>query len=87
MKRPPAIDRSGRVHAARQVPSPNFDARPPATLVDLLVVHNISLPPRVYGGEAIVDLFLNRLDPEAHPYFGALRGLRVSAHFLVRRDG
>lgn len=87
MKRPPVIDRSGWVHTARQVPSPNFDARPPATPVDLLVVHNISLPPRVYGGEAIVDLFLNRLDPEAHPYFRALRGLRVSAHFLVRRDG
>jgi N-acetyl-anhydromuramoyl-L-alanine amidase len=55
--------------------------------VDLLVVHNISLPPGVYGGDAIIDLFLNRLDPEAHPYFGPLRGLRVSAHFLVRRDG
>jgi len=82
-----AIDRSGRVHAARQVPSPNFDARPRATPVDLLVVHNISLPPRVYGGGAIVDLFLNRLDPDAHPFFGPLRGLRVSAHFLVRRDG
>jgi len=86
-RRARAIDRSGRVRAARQVPSPNFDARPRATPVDLLVVHGISLPPRVYGGEAILDLFLNRLDPQAHPYFGALRGLRVSAHFLVRRDG
>ncbi|MBY0438641.1 MAG: 1,6-anhydro-N-acetylmuramyl-L-alanine amidase AmpD [Burkholderiales bacterium] len=81
------MDRSGRVRAARQVPSPNCDARPRSTPVDLLVVHNISLPPGVYGGDAIIDLFLNRLDPEAHPYFGPLRGLRVSAHFLVRRDG
>jgi AmpD protein len=86
-RRAPVIDRSGRVRAARQVPSPNCDARPRAMPVDLLVVHSISLPPRVYGGGAIVDLFLNRLDPDAHPYFGALRGLRVSAHFLVRRDG
>jgi AmpD protein len=86
-RQPAAIDRYGRVRAARQVPSPNFDARPRGMLVDLLVLHNISLPPRVYGGDAIVDLFLNRLDPDAHPYFGPLRGLRVSAHFLVRRDG
>jgi len=55
--------------------------------VDLLVVHNISLPPRVYGGGAIEDLFLNRLDPDGHPYFASIRALRVSAHFLVRRDG
>jgi AmpD protein len=82
-----AIDRAGWLRAARQVPSPNFDARPRATPVDLLVVHNISLPPRVYGGEAVIDLFLNRLDPDTHPYFGPLRALRVSAHFLIRRDG
>ncbi len=55
--------------------------------VDLLVVHNISLPPGQYGGEAIVDLFLNRLDPDAHPFYAQLLALRVSAHFLVRRDG
>ena len=84
---PAAIDRSGRVRAARQAPSPNCDARPRGVPVDLLVVHNISLPPGIYGGGAIEDLFLNRLDPDAHPYFGSLRALRVSAHFLVRRDG
>jgi AmpD protein len=55
--------------------------------IDLLVVHNISLPPRCYGGQAIIDLFTNRLDCAAHPYFEQLRGLRVSAHFLIRRDG
>jgi AmpD protein len=84
---PAAIDRSGRVRAARQAPSPNCDARPRGVPVDLLVVHNISLPPRVYGGGAIEDLFLNRLDADAHPYFASIRALRVSAHFLVRRDG
>jgi len=84
---PPAIDRAGWLRAARRVPSPNFDERPGAAPVDLLVVHAISLPPRVYGGEAIIDLFLNRIDPGGHPYFASLRDLRVSAHFLVRREG
>jgi AmpD protein len=55
--------------------------------VTLAVVHSISLPPGEYGGDAIEQLFLGRLDCDAHPYFDRLRGLRVSAHFLVRRDG
>lgn len=67
--------------------SPNFDARPPGTSIDLLVIHAISLPPRHYGGRWIADLFLNRLDIAAHPYFGGLAGLRVSAHFVIHRDG
>ena len=71
----------------RRVPSPNFDARPAGVIVDLLVIHAISLPPRRYGGPWIEDLFLNRLDTAADPYFAGLAGLRVSAHFLVRRDG
>lgn len=50
-------------------------------------MHSISLPPGEYGGGFIEDLFLGRLDPAAHPYFEGLRGLRVSAHFLVRRNG
>ena len=52
-----------------------------------MVLHSISLPPGVYGGDAIERLFSNRLDCDAHPYYDALRGLRVSAHFLLRRDG
>jgi AmpD protein len=51
------------------------------------VVHSISLPPGEYGGDAIERLFTNRLDPEAHPYFRDIAHLRVSSHFLVRRDG
>jgi len=51
------------------------------------VVHSISLPPGVYGGPAVVQLFTNRLDWDAHPYFQTIRGLEVSAHFFVRRDG
>jgi AmpD protein len=53
----------------------------------LLVVHNISLPPGEFGGPGIIDLFTNRLDPSAHPYYREIEGLRVSAHFLIRRDG
>jgi AmpD protein len=55
--------------------------------VTLLVLHAISLPPGRYGGDAIERLFTNRLDPEAHPYFKEIQGVKVSSHFLVRRDG
>ena len=55
--------------------------------IDLIVVHAISLPPGEFGGTGIQDLFLNRLDPTLHPYYAGIAGLRVSAHFLVRRDG
>jgi AmpD protein len=72
---------------ARHVPSPNFGPRPAGALVDLAVVHSISLPPGRYGGDAIERLFTNTLDWDADPYFGTIRGLQVSAHFLVRRDG
>lgn len=77
----------GLLRGARQVPSPNCDERPPEARVTLLLVHGISLPPGHYGGDAIERLFTNRLDPAAHPYFREIAGLRVSAHFLVRRDG
>lgn len=70
-----------------RLPSPNVDARPAGSVIDLLVIHAISLPPRRYGGTSIADLFLNRLDHAADPYFAGLVGLRVSAHFLIRRDG
>ncbi len=71
----------------RKVESPNCDERPPETEVSLLVVHSISLPPGQYGGDAIERLFTNRLEPDAHPYFKEIEGLKVSAHFLVRRGG
>ena len=73
--------------AARACPSPNAGERPAGTDVALLVVHSISLPPGHYGGDAIERLFTNRLNWSAHPYFEQIRGLEVSAHFLVRRDG
>jgi AmpD protein len=81
------IDSSGICDQALWVPSANFDARPKGAEVELLVVHNISLPPGEFGGPWIDALFQNRLDPDAHPYFKEIEGLEVSAHFLIRRDG
>lgn len=69
------------------MPSPNCDDRPEGTRVDLLVIHNISLPPGEFGGPGIVELFTNRLDPNSHPYYQGIRDLKVSSHFLIRRDG
>jgi AmpD protein len=82
-----SIDATGWCAAAQRCPSPNCDARASDVRLDLLVIHNISLPPGQFGGHYIEDLFLNRLDRDADPYFAHLDGLRVSAHFLVRRDG
>jgi AmpD protein len=67
--------------------SPNHDERPAGVEISLVVLHSISLPPGEYGGEHIERLFANCLDPAAHPYFREVHALRVSAHFLVRRDG
>ena len=69
------------------IPSDNCDERPPDAEVDLLVIHNISLPPGEFGGDYIEALFLNRLDPGAHPYFAEIAHLQVAAHILIRRDG
>jgi len=81
------VDGVGLVDEAEFIASPNCDDRPPGASIDLLVIHSISLPPGVFGGAAVVDLFMNRLDPQAHPYFERIAAMRVSAHFLVRRDG
>jgi AmpD protein len=82
-----AIDADGWCRQAARYDSPNFDARPCGAQVELLVIHNISLPAGRFGGPHIADLFTNRVDFAADPSFGDLRGLTVSAHFLVRRDG
>ena len=77
----------GRARGLRYLASPNCDERPAGMPIELLVVHAISLPPGVFGGSGIEDLFLNRLDPAAHPYYAGIASLRVSAHFVIRRDG
>jgi AmpD protein len=81
------IDQGGLAGGVAFLPSPNCDERPAGVDIDLLVIHAISLPPGEFGGAAIEDLFLNRLDPRAHPFYADIAALRVSAHFLVRRDG
>lgn len=77
----------GWLRTARQVESPNANDRPAGAVVDLIVLHSISLPPGQYGGPEVEQLFTNRLDWSAHPYFEQIRGLEVSTHFFVRRDG
>jgi N-acetyl-anhydromuramoyl-L-alanine amidase len=81
------LDPDGVLAGAAQIPSPNCDERPAGVPVTLLVVHNISLPPGEFGGDAVIRLFTNDLDHSGHPFYETLRALRVSAHFLVRRDG
>jgi AmpD protein len=85
-----ALGARGWLAEARRVPSPNCDPRPAGAETSLLVIHAISLPRGTFGrggGSAIERLFCNRLDPAAHPSFADLAGLRVSAHFLIYRDG
>ncbi|MGY4042470.1 1,6-anhydro-N-acetylmuramyl-L-alanine amidase AmpD [Aeromonas hydrophila] len=82
-----SIDSDGWCEQARKVPSPHHNERATPSDISLLVVHGISLPPGEFGGPFIDDLFLGRLDPDAHPYFAGIHQLRVSAHCLIRRDG
>jgi N-acetyl-anhydromuramoyl-L-alanine amidase len=78
---------AGWLREARRCESPNCGPRPPAAAINLVLIHSISLPPGEFGGDAIERLFTNRLDWNAHPYFDQIRGIEVSAHFLIRRDG
>jgi AmpD protein len=72
---------------ARRLESPNVSSRPAGALVDLVVVHSISLPPGQFTGDAVQQLFCNTLDWDAHPYYRSIEGLKVSAHFYIRRGG
>lgn len=78
---------NGWYRSAQKIESPNSDARPGDVVIDLIVLHAISLPPGEYGGDGVAALFTNRLDPAAHPYYAEIAGLKVSAHFFIRRDG
>ena len=78
---------SGLLKEARQQPSPNCDVRPDETDISLIVIHGISLPPGKFGDDYIDQLFCNQLNPEEHPYFKEIAGLKVSSHLLIRRDG
>jgi N-acetyl-anhydromuramoyl-L-alanine amidase len=78
---------AGWWRVARRCDSPNFGARAGGVPIDLVLIHSISLPPGEYGSDAIERLFTNRLDWDAHPYYAQIRGMQVSSHFLIRRDG
>lgn len=79
--------RDGWYGFAVHSPSPNFGSRPKPDAVDLVVLHSISLPPGQYGGPEVLQFFNNHLDCQAHPYFRQLEGVKVSAHFFIRRNG
>jgi AmpD protein len=87
LMKPLTIDNTGICAQATQIASPNFDARPDGSTATLIVVHNISLPPQQYGGNGIIELFTNQLNPDEHPYYAEISHLKVSSHFLIRRDG
>jgi AmpD protein len=86
------IDIQGIASDALFIESPNQDERPAdgndtAGGITLAVIHNISLPPGQYGGDGVIALFTNQLDPDAHPYYAEIYQLKVSSHFFIRRDG
>lgn len=81
------IDNDGWCPQAKQMLSPNHNDRPEGQSVDLLIIHNITLPPGQFGGPYIADMFMNRLDCDLHPFFDQLRDLHVSSHFFIRRTG
>jgi len=81
------INSQGVVSSAHYIASPNHDARPLDNDISMVVIHNISLPPQQYGGNGVIELFTNQLDPEVHPYYREIHQLKVSSHFFIRRDG
>lgn len=87
MRESDIVDQDGWLRGARRVDSPNYDARLAGEPPSLLVIHAISLPPEQFGGDAIIRFFSNTLDVGEHPYYQQISGLRVSSHFLIRRDG
>ncbi|QIB51240.1 1,6-anhydro-N-acetylmuramyl-L-alanine amidase AmpD [Pseudomonas sp. OIL-1] len=81
------VAQDGWLTDARACPSPHFNARPAGEDISLLVIHNISLPPGQFGGGFVQQFFAGQLDPDRHPYFALIASMRVSAHFLIERDG
>ncbi|MES2553982.1 MAG: 1,6-anhydro-N-acetylmuramyl-L-alanine amidase AmpD [Pseudomonadota bacterium] len=81
------ITQEGLVEQARYIASPNHDARPTSGEISMIVIHNISLPPQQYGGDGVIELFTNNLNPDEHPYYAEIQGLKVSSHFFIRRTG
>jgi N-acetyl-anhydromuramoyl-L-alanine amidase len=87
LSNPIVIDADGMARPCTIIPSPNTDDRPENMGPDMIVIHNISLPPNEFGGPGIVQLFTNQLNPEEHPYYAGIAHLKVSSHLLIRRQG
>ncbi|MDB4040103.1 1,6-anhydro-N-acetylmuramyl-L-alanine amidase AmpD [Methylophilaceae bacterium] len=81
------LSQTGLIKEANFLKSTNFNKRPKDTLINLVVIHSISLPPNEFGGAFIEDFFTNKLKLESHPYFNKIKGLKVSPHFLIKRNG
>ena len=81
------ISQNGIIDVAEFCPSPNFDERPNNAIVDLIVIHAISLPAGFYNTKLIKDLFLNCLDPGKDEFLQSIKNLKVSSHFLITRKG
>ncbi len=77
----------GWLDFARRVESPNFNQRAHGETVDLLVIHNISLPPGQFGTGCVEQFFCNQLDHSTHPFFAEIQSLNVSSHLLIERSG
>lgn len=81
------LDAQGWFSGVRRLSSPNCDARPAGNPKTLLIIHSISLPPEKFEGDAVERLFTNTLNFDEHPYYAQLRGVKVSSHFFIRRNG
>jgi AmpD protein len=81
------LSQTGLIKEANFLKSANSDARPKDKLINLVVIHSISLPPNKFGGTFIEDFFTNKLRTEKHPYFEKIKELKVSPHFLIKRNG
>ena len=81
------ISQDGIIDVAEFCPSPNFDERPNHSVINLIVIHAISLPAGFYNTQLIKDLFLNCLDPGKDEFLRSIKDLKVSSHFLITRKG
>lgn len=80
------INKAGYLSDVKFISSPNCDERPPGNNINLLVIHSISMPPDVFVGDGVIELFTNKCNPD-NSYYQSIRDLKVSAHFFVRRNG
>lgn len=71
----------------QQSNSPHHNTRPDGVNIDLIVLHAISLPPGEFDMRLIEAFFTGHLDTSLHHALASLKGVRVSAHFVVDRSG